>query len=253
MTSPPALLLIGPGPRDAEESAALHSLVRTVGERAPWLPVGGGSVESLADTVDELVARHGVRHFAAVPLALATGGVRDALRREALRHPDTSYRHLPLDARPELLEALERRLDAALGDGRRSPSDRAATTVLLVGRGTTDPDGNAEAHRAARLLWEGRGYAGVETAFGSVAAPDVPSGLDRCVRLGARRVVVLPYFLFGGPLAGRVRQQAEGWAEAHPGIDVRYAEAVGGTPELAELVLARYHEALREDCEVCAP
>jgi sirohydrochlorin cobaltochelatase len=252
VSSPPALLLIGPGTRDDEEAAAaLRSLVRTLGERDPGLPVCGGSVESLADAVDEL-KRHGERHFAAVPLALAASDVRDALRRAVLRHPGTSYRYLPLDSRPQLLEALERRLDAALGDGRRSPSDRAATTVLLVGRGSTDPDANAEVHRAARLLWEGRGYAGVETAFGSVAGPDVPSGLDRCVRLGARRLVVLPYFLGGGPLVGRVRQQAEGWAEAHPGVDVRYAEAVGGTAELADLVLARYREALREDCEVCA-
>ncbi len=252
MTSPPALLLIGPGTRDAGEAAALRSLVAALAERAPALPVGGGPVESLADTVDELLARHGVRHFAAVPLSLAASSVRDALRREALRQPGTSYRQLPLDARPELLEALERRLDAVLGAGRRSPSDRAATTVLLVGRGTTDPEGNAEVHRAARLLWEGRGYAGVEAAFGSIAAPDVPWGLDRCVRLGARRVVVLPYLLYGGPMVGRIQQQAEGWAEAHPGVDVRYAEAVG-VPELADLVLARYRETLREECEVCAP
>ena len=61
-------------------------------------------------------------------------------------------------------------------------------TVLLVGYGSTDPAANAEVHRAARLLWEGRGYAGVETAFVSMAAPDVPSGLDRCVRLGGRPV-----------------------------------------------------------------
>ena len=90
-------------------------------------------------------------------------------------------------------------------------------TVLLVGRGSTDPDANAEVHKAARLLWEGRGYAGVETAFVSLAAPDVPSGLDRCVKLGARRIVVLPYFLFTGILPDRVRQQTRGLGGGAPG------------------------------------
>ncbi|CAM5683407.1 hypothetical protein SALBM217S_02259 [Streptomyces griseoloalbus] len=75
---------------------------------------------------------------------------------------------------------LERRLAEAV-----DPSwDPAEVTVLLVGRGSTDPDANAEVFEAARLLWEGRGYAGVETAFVLLAAPDVPSGLDRSSRRG---------------------------------------------------------------------
>jgi sirohydrochlorin cobaltochelatase len=127
--------------------------------------------------------------------------------------------------------------------------------VLLVGRGSTDPDANAEVHKVARLLWEGRGLAGVETAFVSLAAPDVPAGLERCRRLGAKRIVVLPYFLFTGVLPDRVVAQAEGWADAHPELDVRCADVLGATEELADLVMERYHEALRGDlrmnCDSC--
>jgi len=150
---------------------------------------------------------------------------------------------------------LERRLDEALGSTGRTPGDRAEVTVLLVGRGSTDPDANAEVHKAARLLWEGRGYAGVETAFVSLAAPDVPSGLDRCVQLGARKIVVLPYFLFTGILPDRVRHQTEGWAAAHPEVDVRSADVIGPEPELLDLVMERYEEAvkgdLRMNCDSC--
>lgn len=39
--------------------------------------------------------------------------------------------------RPE--DVLERRVDAALGGGRRTPLDRAATMVLLVGAGSPRP------------------------------------------------------------------------------------------------------------------
>ncbi|MFH0244924.1 sirohydrochlorin chelatase [Streptomyces sp. HK10] len=266
MTSPPALLLVGHGTRDDAGAEAFRSFVRDLGERRPGLPVAGGFIElsppPLADAVAELTGR-GVRNFAAVPLMLvsaghAKGDIPAALAREEQRHPGTTYAYgRPLGPHPALLNVLERRVDEALraaggGDG---TSGRADTTVLLVGRGSTDPDANAEVHRAARLLWEGRGYAGVETAFVSLAAPDVPAGLDRCRMLGARRIVVLPYFLFTGILPDRVRAQTGGWAAAHPETEVLSADVIGPTDELAELVWERYTEAvegdLRMNCDSC--
>ncbi len=124
---------------------------------------------------------------------------------------------------PSPEDVLERRVDAALGGGRRTPPDRAATMVLLVGAGSPEAADNAEVARTARLLWEGRGYAGVETAFLTTAAPDVPAGLERCARLGARRIVVLTCFPADAALEERVGRQAQGWAEARPGVDVRRA------------------------------
>ncbi|EST22364.1 sirohydrochlorin chelatase [Streptomyces roseochromogenus] len=264
MTTPPALLIAGHGTRDDAGAEAFRDFVRELGRRHPELPVAGGFIElsppPLGDAVTELVEQ-GVRRFAAVPLMLvsaghAKGDIPAALAREKERHPGISYTYgRPLGPHPALLRVLERRLDDALGGTARTPEDRADVTVLLVGRGSTDPDANAEVYKAARLLWEGRGYAGVETAFVSLAAPDVPSGLDRCVALGARRIVVLPYFLFTGILPDRVRQQTEGWAAAHPETEVRSADVIGPEPELLDLVMERYEEAvkgdLRMNCDSC--
>lgn len=270
---PPALLLVGHGTRDAAGAEAFRSFVAELGAASPELPVGGGFIElsppPLADTVAEMVGA-GVRSFAAVPLVLvsaghAKGDIPAALAREEQRHPGTSYAYgRPLGPHPNLLAVLERRIDEAL-DG----AERADTTVLLVGRGSTDPDANAEVFKVARLLWEGRGYAGVETAFVSLAEPSVPAGLDR-VRLlsagvpraeGRGRVVVLPYFLFTGVLPDRVRDQAREWADVQtesdgrPAVDVRCAEVIGPEPELAELVMERYRETVRGDlrmnCDTC--
>lgn len=259
MTTPPALLIAGHGTRDDAGAEAFRDFVRELGRRHPGLPVAGGFIElsppPLGEAVTELVER-GVRRFAAVPLMLvsaghAKGDIPAALAREKERHPGISYTYgRPLGPHPALLNVLERRLDEVLGD-----TDRSEVTVLLVGRGSTDPDANAEVFKAARLLWEGRGYAGVETAFVSLAAPDVPSGLDRCVRLGARRIVVLPYFLFTGILPDRVRQQTGEWAAGHPEADVRSADVIGPEPELLDLVMERYEEAvkgdLRMNCDSC--
>jgi sirohydrochlorin cobaltochelatase len=256
-TPPPALLIAGHGTRDDAGAEAFRGLLRELGRRHPGLPVGGGLVEpsrpSLGGAVDELVER-GVRRFAVVPLTSEPTGragrdMKAALALAHERHPGIAFTcGRPPGPHPTLLNLLERRTEEALGSPTpRMPGDRAEVTVLLVGHGSTDAGANAEVHRAARLLWEGRGYAGVETAFVSLAAPDVPSGLDRCVKLGARRVVVLPYFPLAGGPADRVRQQTEGWAAARPEIGVRSADVIGPVPELLDLVVKRYREALEGD------
>ncbi|MFG1810198.1 sirohydrochlorin chelatase [Streptomyces sp. NPDC049040] len=256
---PPALLLVGHGTRDEAGATAFRSFVAQLGAAHPKLPVGGGFIElsppPLADSVARMAAA-GVRDFAAVPLVLvsaghAKGDIPAALAREKQRHPGTSYAYgRPLGPHPGLLAVLERRVDEALAG-----ADRAGATVLLVGRGSTDPDANAEVFKVARLLWEGRGYAAVETAFVSLAEPSVPAGLERCRLLGARTVVVLPYFLFSGVLPDRVREQAAGWAAGQDGVDVRCADVIGPADELAELVMERYRETvegdLRMNCDSC--
>ncbi|MEV0964219.1 MULTISPECIES: sirohydrochlorin chelatase [unclassified Streptomyces] len=252
MTSPPALLIAADGVPDDAGAETLLDFVEHLGSRHPAIPVAAGVVGDgrwpLPAAVAELVAA-GAERVAAVPLALAPDRrTEDALSAalDAVREDRPGLAVTVSGAfgpGPAVLALLERRLDEALGGGARSPRDRAGVTVLLVAPGSADPQANAEVHRAARLLWEGRGYAGVETAFVSTAAPDVPAGLDRCIRLGARRIVVLPYVLFGGGPAERARMQAEGWAAAHPGTEVRCAEVIGAADGLADLVVDRYRQA----------
>ena len=261
-TDGPLLLIIGHGTRDASGVAQFRQLIDLVRDRsAGWLPgVDGGFIELAAPPVGEVVSRlTGSRpaELVAVPLVLSAAGhgkgdIPAALAREQVRHPGLRCRYgRPLGPHPVLLDVLEARIDAAL-DG----APRAGTHVVLVGRGSTDPDGNAEVAKVARLLWEGRGYDDVGLSFVSLAEPSVPAALERARRLGAERIVVVPYFLFAGVLPDRVTAQAGGFAEQHPGIDVRVAGLIGACGELAGLVLERYAEALRGDirmnCDTCA-
>ncbi|MEU8823979.1 sirohydrochlorin chelatase [Streptomyces sp. NPDC048636] len=253
MTTPPALLIAGIGTRDDRRATVFHHFVQEVAARHPELAVGGGltgpgGAHPLSDAIGRLV-EDGATRLAVVPLTLIPvehprDGIAAALAQEAERHAEVSFSAArALGPHPTLLDVLESRLDEAMGGGPRKPSDRAGTTVLLVGGGSPLPEANAEVHRAARLLWEGRGFAGVEVAFASLAAPDVPSGLDRCARLGARRVVVLPYAVFPGDALERVRQQAEGWGLAHRDVEVVAADAIGPAKALLDVVMARYEEA----------
>ena len=137
--------------------------------------------------------------------------------------------------------------------------------MLVVGRGSTDPDANADVVKTARLLWEGRDYPLAETAFVSLARPDVAEGLERCRRLsagqhgagqhGPGRIVVARYFLFPGVLPDRVTEQAAQYAAAHPELDIAVAGVLGDCDEIAALVFERYREALsgdiRMNCDMC--
>jgi sirohydrochlorin cobaltochelatase len=261
------LVLVGHGTRDEAGAAEFGRLVARLRARLP-AEVAGGFIElsppPLTDAVAALYAA-GHRHVAAVPLVLvaaghAKGDIPAALARERERHPGLTYAYgRPLGPHPALLRLLEERLDAVL-----DPAERGDTAVLLVGRGSTDPDANAEVCKAARLLWEGRGLSMVETAFVSLARPGVPEGLERCRRLGAARVVVLPYFLFPGVLPDRVVAEARAYSGVGGpasagtdarGMDVRCAEVIGDCDGLAALVEERYEEALRGDirmnCDAC--
>jgi sirohydrochlorin cobaltochelatase len=256
------LLIVGHGTRSAAGVAGFCGLVERVralaGERLA--AVDGGFIELSRPSVTEAVRRMPVAahpDLVAVPLVLTAAGhgkgdIPASLAREQRRHPGLRWRYgRPLGPHPVLLDVLADRIDDALAG-----CPREGAQIVLVGRGSTDPDGNAEVAKVARLLWEGRGYAGVEFGFVSLAEPSVPAVLDKVRRLGADRVVVAPYFLFPGVLPDRLAAQARGFAARHAQMDVRVTVVIGDCPELAGLVLERYAEAVRGDirmnCDTCA-
>ncbi|WP_327090434.1 sirohydrochlorin chelatase [Nonomuraea sp. NBC_01738] len=272
----PPLLLIGQGSNDDADSAEFGRFVHRLRCRLDQLAadVTGGYLERatprLSDSVASLVAR-GHHHLVALPLSLNRAGEEfpAAMALEQERHPTLMYDYgRPLGPDPRVLAVLAERLkDAAAeiprvepvterprlrvvdssfpeDDGRIEPGE---TAVVLVGEGSTDPVANAEVHRVSRLFWETHAYdfMTVETAFVSLTPPGVPGGLERCRRLGAKRVIVVPYLLFAGGMLERVWAQALAYGAGHPDLDIRCAEVIGDCETLADVVIDRYEEALR--------
>jgi sirohydrochlorin cobaltochelatase len=234
---------------------AFTALTRRVGAlaAADGTRVAGGFIELSPPPLREAVAALGTgTAMVAVPLMLsaaghAKGDIPAALARERARHPGLTWKYArPLGPHPALVGLLAARIASAC------PGSPA---VLLAGRGSTDPDANADVAKTARLLWEGRDYPFAETAFVSLARPGVPEGLERCRLLGARQIVVARYFLFPGVLPDRVAEQAARYAAAHPELDIRCTDVLGDCDEIAALVYERYHEALagdiRMNCDMC--
>jgi cobalt transport protein ATP-binding subunit len=258
----PALLVVGHGTRDADGLAEFHALAALVRDAAGAIPVETGFIELAEPLVDEavdrLVTRIAPRSVVSVPLVLlAAGHLKNdgpaTLARARDRHPGVAFamgRDLGID--PAVLAVAEDRIRAALPPDGHDPE---TTGVVLVGRGSSDPDACGDLYKVARLLADGRGLGMVEPAFAGVAQPGVPAALERLRRLGARTIVVAPFLLFTGILVPRLYAAAEAYASEHPDLDVRAAAHLGPDRRLARLVLERYREALRGDvrmnCDLC--
>ena len=253
----PVLLIVGHGSRDPRGAGEFHELVSLVRDHAP-VPVEGGFIELSRPPISECVNRlreGGAREISAVPLMLlAAGHAKDdvpaTLVREKMSYPDVDFHYgRTLGIRPELLELMDERISAVV------PEEKEETAVLVVGRGSSDPDANSDLAKMARLFFEGRPYPLVETAFVSLAPPSVPEALERCRRLGARRIVVFSYFLFTGVLEERIREQSHNFAEDNPSVEVHYAGYFGSDARVAALILDRYRESfegdIRMNCDVC--
>ena len=276
----PALLVVGHGSRDPEAGAEFDRLVAAVTSMLPGTAVGAGYLELaepfIDDALDTLVAG-GADDIVAVPVVLfGAGHLKDdgpaVLGRARRRHPGVRFRLArDMGVHPAVLAAAEDRARAALrlaevtagsaASGRQTAADVAGapaddeTAVVLVGRGSTDPDACAEMVKLARLLEDGRGLGSIEAAFAAMSRPDVEGALERCRRLGARRVAVVPLFLFAGVLVERVAERAERWAADHPEMEVVVGEHLGPDARLAALVVERHREAfagdVRMNCDVC--
>jgi sirohydrochlorin cobaltochelatase len=199
------------------------------------------------------VAR-GYRDMSALPLLLFAArhnkfDVVNELDRAAARHPGIRFHYgRPLGIEISILKLLRGRLERLIGG---SPE---TTSVLLVGRGASDPDANSDVCKLARLLWEGSGLLDVSTCFIGITFPRLEEGLARATLLKPKKLIVLPYFLFTGALVKKIERITAEFAAAAP-FPVEIVPELGCEPELVELALLREREASQDkaamNCEMC--
>ncbi|HEX5269726.1 MAG TPA: CbiX/SirB N-terminal domain-containing protein, partial [Gemmataceae bacterium] len=118
------------------------------------------------------------------------------------------------------------------------------TALLLIAHGSRQAEANDDLYHMAAALRR-RGLAVVES-FLELAEPDIDGGAGRCVELGARRVVLLPYFLSAGVHVRRDLAAArDRLAARYPRVEFVLAEPLGRHPLLEEIVAQRAEEACR--------
>ncbi len=255
-------MVIGHGSRDAEGTDEFTRLMAAYRRRERGRIVEYGFLEFARPMVQEGMARcveQGARAITVLPgMLLAAGHAKNDIPSEIhearRRYPEIRFnygRHLHLHSK--IIELCRLRIDEA--EQAAPPRARADTLLLVVGRGSSDPDANADVAKLARLLGEGMGFGWAATAYVGVTTPLLPEALERCRLMGFCRLIVFPFFLFTGLLEKRVRQHTHEFAGRRPEIEVVGAGYLNAHALLVEVLEERAREAIHGspdmNCELC--
>ncbi len=235
------LVAVAHGSRDPRAAATVAELAAAVRALRPDVPVHAAFLDHAAPAPDRVLAglaADGAGTAVVAPLLLTAAyhsktDIPGVLARARRAHPRLAVRTAAtLGPDALLVAALERRL-AEAGVAAGDPD----TAVVLVAAGSSDPAANACVRDVARA-WRARGWRDAVPAFASAVTPRPAAAVAALRAAGARRVAVASYFLAPGHFADKVR--AESLAAGADAV----SPVLGAAPELAELVLTRYTEAL---------
>jgi sirohydrochlorin cobaltochelatase len=258
----PALLLAGHGSRDPEGTREFLRLVDVLRAHDPERIIECGFLEFAKPVITEGIERcvaRGAHTVAVLPgMLMAAGHAKNDIPSEIhearRRYPDVRFhygRHLHLHSK--IIELCWLRLAEA--DTMGGHVDRKNTLLLVVGRGSSDPDANSDVCKLARMLGEGMGYGWSAACYIGVTSPLLNDALERCRRMGFPRVLVFPFFLFTGVLEKRIRKQTMEFAQRYPETEFLCARYLDAHPLLYEAFLERAEEAIHGspnmNCELC--
>ena len=263
MTEKTAVMICGHGSRDDAAIEEFNQLAGHLSKRLPDFDVESGFLEFATPVIrtglDKLKDR-GAERIVCVPgMLFAAGHVKNDLPSEVnnfgAENPDIEMifaRELAIDLK--LLEAAKQRIEAAERDAAPDVS-RQDTLLMVVGRGTNDPDANSNISKVTRMLWEGMGFGWAETCYSGVTQPLVADALSRVVGLGFKRILVFPYFLFTGVLVKRIYAAVDALAKQQPDIEIVKASYLNDHPLVIDSFLERLDEIPRGDnlmnCQLC--
>jgi sirohydrochlorin cobaltochelatase len=257
------VMVCGHGSRDEEAVGEFECVARGIRERLPQYQVESGFLEFatpiIREGLDKLRAG-GCERVLAVPGMLFAAGhakndIPSVLNTYEAQHPGMAIeygRDLALDN--NLINAAGARIGEALAAAGNGVA-RHDTLLMVVGRGASDPDANSNVAKVMRLLWEGFGFGWGETCYSGVTFPLVEPGLEHAAKLGYRRIVVFPYFLFTGVLVKRIYHYTDVVAARHPGIEFVKAPYLADHPLVLDSFAERVEEILhgenKMNCKLC--
>ena len=263
MTEKTGIMLCGHGSRDAGAVREFGELADAVRAKLPDYDVDHGFLEFARPVIRtglDALRDRGVKSILALPgMLFAAGHVKNdipsVLNTYMAQHPGVTItygRELGID--PKMIRAagvsVQQALDDADGD---VPLEE--TLLMTVGRGASDPDANSNISKISRMLWEGFGFGWGETCYSGVTFPLVEPGLEHAAKLGYRRIVVFPYFLFTGVLVRRIYDYTDAVAALHPDIQFIKASYLNAQPLVVDSFIDRAHEILEGvnnmNCQMC--
>jgi len=164
----------------------------------------------------------------------------------------TYGRELGVDTR--MVRAAALRVEEAEKSSKQKTA-RHDTMIMLIGRGSSDVDANSNASKVMRMLWEGMGFGWGETAYSGVTFPLVAPALERAVKLGFKRIIIFPYFLFTGVLVKRIYGAVDEAQKKYPQIEMIKAPYLNDHDLVLDTFIERLGEMLNGqnlmNCSLC--
>jgi len=118
--------------------------------------------------------------------------------------------------------------------------------ILLVDHGSRRAEANALLDAVAEQVRRRTPESIVEVAHLEISEPDIALGIDACVKKGATRIVVHPFFLGPGRHTSEdIPAQIERAARRDQNVRIRISEPLGGHDALIDVILDRVSDADR--------
>lgn len=242
-----AILIVGHGSREREANLEFEALVKRYKAHRPDHLIGHGYIElarpNCAEALTDLAQRSG--RVILLPLFLFTAGhvkndiplAMSVIRRQFPKVQLNAAR--TLGVHPHMVGIAGERMNSIL----KTEVDKSGkTVVIVVGRGASDPDANADFCKVVRLIGEGHHLSWILPSFIGLARPLFGEAIEMVVRSRPESIVVLPYFLFGGRLIARIESQVKDFRSQYPWIRVDLAPHLGFHPNLLALMDERIDE-----------
>ena len=257
------VMVCGHGSRDEDAVGEFLNFAKKLKKKLLQYELDWGFLEFATPVIKrgiDSLREKGIREIMSLPVMLFAAGhakndIPSVLNAYQAQFPELSIsygRELGIDLK--LIRAAGERVKEAIeqADGNISPDE---TLLMVVGRGSSDPDANSNVSKVTRMLWEGLGLGWAETAYSGVTFPLIKPGLEHASKLGYKRIVVFPYFLFTGILVKRIYQYTDMVAAEHPEIQFVKASYLNDHP----LVLDTFSERVEEirngvnnmNCKLC--
>lgn len=253
------IMICGHGSRDKDAEREFGLVAAGLRKWFPDIPVEYGFLEFSPPNIHTGLNRlieAGVEEIYAIPgmLFAATHAKNDIP--SVLTTFQEKYPHInivygaELGLYPAMIEAFQVRIYEALGmdepikpvKDTLAPTTLYDTLLVVVGRGTSDTDANAEVAKLTRIVSENMGFGWADTVYSGVTYPAVGIGLEKLTKLGFKRIVVAPYFLFTGRLIKRIYSYVDKVAAEFPDIEFIKTPYLNDHPKVIEAFQYRVNE-----------
>jgi len=248
------ILICGHGSRAKIAEREFSLLAAGLRQRYPELNVEYGFLEYSAPNIHMALDRlvdSGVTKIYAVPGMLfaathAQNDIPSVLTTYMEKHSGLTIEYgRELGLHDEMITAFQTRILLALGYSEiPAVGELYDTMLVVVGRGTSVTEANAEAAKLTRICCEKLGFGWSETVYSGVTFPSVGRGLEMALKLGYKKIVVAPYFLFGGKLIDRINAYVDKVAGENPAVEFLKADYLRDQEHVINTFVERIEETL---------